>query len=172
MKKIVFAAFMFCVFCGCRLSENRTIEKQMQADFKGFRAVSWIEYNKYCGDSKKPGIVSADFNGDGIKDFAILIKKETGLEVEKIYVAYFGNGKGLNKPVVLEKLNTKKFQNEVQFIALLKPGNYKIIEGNVRNRVPVEIPYYGIRGGTCESASWIWYWNSKKAKFMKVWTSD
>jgi len=122
-----------------------------------------------------PNHIEADFNGDGIKDQAwILIN--TSNKTFGVFV-FLGTGNGSYKMLMLDehKRETKKL---FMGISLLEPGQHKTACGKgyweckEDESEILKIKNPGINYFAFENANSVYYWNSCKNEFTRIWMSD
>jgi hypothetical protein len=119
--------------------------------------------------------IEADFNGDNIKDHAwILInssKKTFGVFV------FLGVGNGSYKMMMLDE-HKRETEKLFMGISLLEPGQYKTACGKgyweckEDETEILKLKNPGINYFAFESANSVFYWDSRKNEFMRIWMSD
>lgn len=179
MKKTIIMLLLICVyaFCYAEKEQDNAIKKQIAKDYKGY-----VIAPTGCEDKFTPSLISADFNGDKITDYAVILEKLKGPHVEYLWVVYLGKKEGFKPAIVLDKydidLNDEDSANKFFIegskytIWLEPPGLFKVIRDDIENRKPMRIYLPSIGVGQCESAAGFWYWNKKQGKFIQEWTSD
>lgn len=122
-----------------------------------------------------PNHIEADFNGDGIKDHAWILVN-TSKKTFGVFV-FLGTGNRSYKMIIIDehKRETEKLS---MGISLLEPGQYKTACGKgcweCKNDEPevLKLITPGINYFEFESANSVFYWNSRKNEFTRVWMSD
>ncbi len=122
-----------------------------------------------------PNHIEADFNSDGIADHAwILINTSKGLY--GLFVL-LGQKSGGHKIIAIDE-HKRETEKLFMGISLWEPGQYKTACGkgyweckdNETAILNLETP--GINFFAFESANSVFYWNSSKKEFKRIWMSD
>lgn len=116
------------------------------------------------------GLLRADFNGDGVDDFAVLLRsknshrRENG-DLYRYQVVAFISGKDKkHEPKVLTE--NEDFYPPITFITIRKPG--KIREFETGKTTAIKNPAIDLT--YCGKSSVTYLWKGKK--FSEIWTSD
>jgi hypothetical protein len=122
-----------------------------------------------------PNRADGDFNGDGLKDTALLLINDT----EKKYrlSVYLGQKNGYYITLKLDEdsLTANKLHLG---ISIMEPGNYKTACGKgYWDCAPGEpavltLKNPGIAFFEFESSSSVFYWDTHKREFKQIWISD
>jgi hypothetical protein len=131
-----------------------------------------------CGvPPNPPGIVEADFNGDGQKDFMVLLRGGVENEIEskgKMYksieiklIAFLKDEHGTYKSSIIYKYDGG-LPPFIEFIQLIPPGPITEIYTDVTTKIknPSVLLIH------CEKSSVVFYWDKTKKKFQEIWTGD
>ena len=139
-----------------------------EADYSG----DWLAFRK---DLPTPFHVEADFNGDGVPDDAWILLRSTGVGWRVVArVSQKGASARMFDLVDPDGDASAQYHG----IALVKPGRYETAcgkgyfeckpgEPEVLNLKKPAIEFFKY-----ESASSIFFWESKAKRFRQVWTSD
>jgi hypothetical protein len=154
-------------------------ESKMKTDFPpGWRPAEKSDYSdedlKFV-DNIVPNHLTADFNGDGIKDEAwILLHKTKNKYGLFVFMGRKGGGRKMFKLAEYPKRTEKIYMG----IIFLEPGTYKTACGKGYWDCAPEEPEIlllqkpGIDLFQFESADSVFYWNPKNNKFKRIWLSD
>jgi len=134
-----------------------------------------------CGKKKNPGIIEADFKGDGQKDYAVLLK--IGQPEETVYtsngkstpwnklrvwfVVFLGQTDGSFKSIILEKIDDHSFPAYVT-LKKINPGHLENFDSGKRT----SLKNAGIGLEFCEQSETVYYWDELKNGFKKISTQD
>lgn len=124
-------------------------------------------FTKTYGDAH-PGCIKEDFDGDGLSDYALLLRtKRNGKSIEKVVVL---RGK-VNHSFSIINLAELKDRSGSFFIKHVPPGKIKKWEETERHRMKtfiIKLP--GFELVLFEAASRIYFWKGNKFYFIQ--TSD
>lgn len=146
---------------------------------KGWRLPNKSDYiaeNLKFMKGKIPSYVIADFNGDGIKDFALILirnrSKKFGLFV------LLGQKDGSYRLIKLDE-SKKEFSHLNIGISLMTPGKYETAcakgygDGCKPDEPEVlELKNPGIDYFIFESANSVFFWDKASNTFKRIWMSD
>jgi hypothetical protein len=138
--------------------------------YRGYRLITLdflegdlIEYFKQNFANENPGCVSADFNGDGTIDYAVLlVREEQKMTIEKV-VVFKGQQNGEFIPINLYTIRDRFHDFYLQKIT---PGKIKEVDSEYS--VIIKNPAFALN--LFESASRVYFWDGKI--FRNIQTSD
>jgi len=137
----------------CRIVQLRDLYEDLQKYFQ----------EKF--PKSHPGFLHGDFNGDGIMDYAILIRfKSTKKTIEKFIVLLGKENNSFNQ-INIDQWDDELYLNNL-YLRIAKPGKIKEFDSS---RI-IKLNLTGIELKLFESASQIYYWD--KGKFNIVQTED
>src|SRR5437870_809742 len=171
---------------------DRDVLAAIEKDYPGAIIPKYLDAES-CGSEKKhhPGWVTADFNGDGRYDHAVLItvpSKEETTRLGKGYdfdlVVLWQEKPGVYRTELISRLwenasygsppdflpTTKKRLTTWVYIEKESPGKIQD-SGAVGNRTVI-LQNSGIRIVYCEESSSVFYWDKKVNRFEELVTSD
>jgi len=118
------------------------------------REVDW----GFCPAPRRDQVVSADFNGDGILDYAAIVGTGPGSGPEEVLVVFLGGPDGRFKVVVLERIGGDAI------IQAHEPGRvHDMFSGR-----PTKLVLPGIDRYYCGKSARVYYWSVKAQKFRFV----
>jgi hypothetical protein len=134
-----------------------------------------------CEEVKVPGIVKADFNGDGFMDYAVLLKigdaqntvynyegkKYPWKKLRVWLVVFMGYGKGDFYSIILEQIEDHSYP-AIVVIKLQPPG----IIRNIDSDRSIELKHQSILEYFCGKSSSVYYWDKNENNFIEVYTSE
>jgi hypothetical protein len=154
------------------IESNNEIGKIIKKDFSNCRLVQLRDlyddlqnYFKKTYPDLHPGYVYGDFNGDGITDYALLIRcKDHNSKIEK-FIVFIGQGKESFSTIVIDQWNDELSLKNL-FLSIIQPG--KIREGD-SSKIKI-LKFQGIKLSLFEAASRVYFWDNNKFSFIQ--TSD
>jgi len=129
---------------------------------------------KSCGRVETdPGFVESDFNGDGVKDYSMLLKiggvkeeKEWEGKVWKLidmwFVVFLGDELGSFKVFIIDKFET--FLPSIVGISIQPPGIVRKWDSDKT----VKLKYPGIQRFFCEKSASVFYWDGDKFEYVPI----
>ncbi|MDI6756390.1 MAG: hypothetical protein QME32_00035 [Endomicrobiia bacterium] len=127
-------------------------------------------------DVPHPGWVKADFNGDAVNDYAVLLFKKIREDVKVKFVIFLSTAtrKTLEPIVIMEEYyDTYLFSN--MYLAFIPAG--RLVRETMagpdkkdRKQIILKLPAVEIVYVECSSV--LYYWDKAKEKFEEIWTSD
>ena len=124
-----------------------------------------------------PGLVEADFNGDGRKDYVVMLRggveKELEIQGKKyksidlMLVAFLKDESGSYKSSIIYKYDAGLPPFGV-YIELHRPG--VIQEFGTDRTAKIKNP--AVLLIHCEKSSVVFYWDKQKKMFQEIWTGD
>jgi hypothetical protein len=150
---------------GWRLPSDRDLSDEARSD-------SAVKYAR----------AAADFNGDGIEDQVLLLKAEKG-NFEALWVWLSDSRRG-HRWIRLDQIRWPKQYSDVALamgVNVQPPGQLiyacydtdKVCNfDSYEKRPKMELRYSAILYFKLESAASLYYWSSKRKKFIRVWLSD
>jgi hypothetical protein len=158
-----------------------TVQAAMDALPNGWRLPTQAEIDavpmRSWSETKFPR-VDGDFNADGKRDFAQLVKNEK-IDGEG-FAVHISTPSGYEWQIVrhFEYKNPSSKPTLRMGISIAEPGDYKTAcgkgywecdegEPTILNLINIGIAYFMF-----ESASSIWYWDNVKGESTQVWISD
>jgi hypothetical protein len=131
---------------------------------------------------ESPGLIRADFNGDGLDDYAALLKiggseqrrlweGKTWTLIEVWFVVFLGQREEGFRSIVLEKL--EQYIPVMVVLDLQKPGlvrEYAEIE--YEKRKIIQLKRMSISRLRCGRSEAIFYWDDARNRFRMVTVSD
>jgi hypothetical protein len=162
--------FMFISVCGC-LTELRGPNVLLGTYYPNHRIVAIKDLNQdvqqYFREEyvdSDPGCIEEDFDGDGIVDYALLLRTDLAGKAVERFVVLKGEGKDRFTPINLIESHQRIGDS---FLRLVPSGtvvrNSAGTETVTLNRPGFEIVLF-------ESASRVYFWESGKFRFVQ--TSD
>lgn len=122
-----------------------------------------------------PNHITADFNGDGKTDDAwILIN--TSINTFGLFV-FLAQKDGTHKMVILDE-HKRETEKLFMGISLIEPGQYKTACGKGHweckdgETTTLKLKTPGIDFFAFEGANSVFFWNSSKKEFTRIWMSD
>jgi hypothetical protein len=120
-----------------------------------------------CGQlHNDPGVVKADFNGDGWVDYAVLLKRKTDkktewkgqalLVIELSFVVFLSEKDGALRPMVLDRSETH--MPSIVGLSVRKPGTIREWD----SERSIKLQFAGIERFYCEKSAAVFYWNGEK----------
>lgn len=154
------------------IKSNKELEKIIKKEFSNCRLIQFRDlYDDLQNYLKKkypdlhPGYVHGDFNGDGITDYALLIRCEDHNSIIEKFIVLLGQGKDSFSTFVIDQWNDELSLKNL-FLSIIQPG--KIRE---RDSFKIKIlKFQGIKLNLFEAASRVYYWDNDKFNFIQ--TSD
>ena len=139
------------------------------------------DINKLDCEEEMSGLIRADFNGDGLEDYAVLLK--IGNIEDTVYtykgirypwrrlrvwlVVFLRKGKGDFQPIVLQRLEEHSHPAYV-YISVHPPG----IVRDVHSGQDVKLNLPSIQETFCGKSAQIFYWVHQVKKFNTVYISE
>jgi len=115
-----------------------------------------------------PWSISADFNGDGVTDFAGLLKNSSG-KIE--LVVFYSELNEIRHKILMKGIKTKT--NSISIAVIMKPPGkvegFPFVGIDPKDLV-VELKYPGIHQIFFESSAVLFYW--EQGGFKEIWTAD
>lgn len=151
------------------------------SQFPGSKIARSRDFDKEeCGSAVgNPGLVEADFNGDGFKDFAVLLIGKTKQIVEwqgknlKLMevklVAFLKNDQGRFQSFLIERMD--EYYPLSLKIELQTPGEIQEFLPSSEAR-SVKLKHPSILRHFCGKSSGVFYWDEKKKNFQQIPTGD
>jgi hypothetical protein len=126
------------------------------------------EYFARAYPNGHPGCVEEDFDGDGLLDYALLLRTEVdGKTTEKVVVLR-GRGDQSFVPINLDVLNDRSGSFFVRYVP---PGEIRKWQETTRSKMKtIILKHPGFELVLYESASRVYYWRGKR--FHSVQSSD
>lgn len=120
----------------------------------------------YADPGRSPSMIRADFNGDGIADYALLVREESAAEPDEIFAVLMGEGRG-------------RYQRAVQaFFGAVLDGVYlgyapagavlSPAPGSTIVREPVTLAHPAVKLIYLNSASNAFYWDAEAARLLSM----
>lgn len=171
-KSILTVAFVFIALTSLAQAQSMP---EFPAGWKPATKSDYSDENLSFRKNQVPNHIEADFNGDGIKDHAwILIN--TSKKAFGVFV-FLGAENGSYKMMMLDE-HKRETEKIFMGISLLEPGQYKTACGkgyweckdDETEILKLNTP--GINFFAFESANSVFYWNSHKNEFTRIWMSD
>lgn len=173
MKKLLIAITLMMLFL------HATAHSQTKALFpSGWRAAEKSDYSAEdlsFINNRVPNHVEADFNGDGINDNAWILVNEA--ENKYGLFIFLGKKGGSYKIIKLSEYQ-KETDKLYMGISLIEPGKHQTACGKGYWDCAQDEPKVltlrnpGINFFKFESANSVFYWNSIKKEFKRIWLSD
>jgi len=125
------------------------------------------EYFAHNYRGSRPGCVEADFDGDGTRDYALLLREKTGGAVLERLVVLRGKSDGSFIPLTLETL---KDQLGDFYIRAVAPGKIRksAVDSGKEETITLKRPAFELV--LYEAASRVYFWSGDK--FRPIQTSD
>lgn len=173
MKKIITITILLLLLSA--LTGESAIKTHFPSGWLPVERSNYLDEDLKFVENIVPNHVTADFNGDGIKDEAWLLKNKKknkyGLFI------FLGSKSGDRKIFKLAEYPIRE-QIVSMGIVLLEPNTYETACGKgywdcapgEPEKLILEKP--GIDLFQFESADSLFYWNSKKGNFKRIWLSD
>ncbi len=181
--------FFLCAFwaalCGCQLERSRPVtHRSPKAEQRhntagipnGWTITSYGKESKCSIPGRPPpsAEVEGDFDGDGIPDYAKILK-QVGKRREQMVV--WLSSKGFDHPVILDSLGKKSFNR--MSISLAKKGekiqstcDRGLGEPCETDTEEVELRTDAIWLELCASVASVFYWDGSADRFQRQWYSD
>jgi hypothetical protein len=172
MKFITTIAFVILALTPLAHAQSKP---QFPAGWKPATKSDYSDENLSFRKNQVPNHIEGDFNDDGIKDQAwILIN--TSQKTFGVFV-FLGAENGSYKMIMLDE-HKRETEKLFMGISLLEPGQYKTACGkgyweckeDETEILTLRNP--GINYFAFESANSVFYWNSRKSEFTRIWMSD
>ena len=123
-----------------------------------------IEHLRITGDNESPGTVVADFNGDGIKDVALLTKEPDGTQLTlRVFLCK-------SECRQVSRVGLGEFEG-LQYLTRIQPGaTVKAAESLARSSQ--QLKHAAIRYWVFGRSNMVYFWNRKTGKLTSVTTGD
>ena len=137
----------------CSLVKFKDLDRDLQNHFK----------EKY--PDSHPCFLSGDFNGDGIADYAILLRCEVFQKMNEKFIVLLGTKKGSFQWINIYQWDDVLSLKNI-YLCIILPGKIKELDSS---KIKIlKLP--GIEVNLFESASQVFYWDKDKFNFIQ--TSD
>lgn len=153
-----------------RLEEH--VERIIRTDYPDCRLVRpedlYEDLQRYFQDKYRdsyPGYVYSDFNGDGITDYAVLIRCEISNRITEKFVVFMGKGKDAFQAIDIAEWDDELSLKNL-FLHFVFPGTIKAWDSSST----VKLMSGGVELTLFEAASRVYYWDNGKFRFVQ--TSD
>jgi hypothetical protein len=172
MKKIVTAILLLLFMVSTVESATKTL---FPSGWRPAGKTDYLTEDLNFVENIVPNHITADFNGDGIKDEAWLLKSQ---KKNKYGLFIFMGRKGGGSKMFKLAEYPIRVKTIPMGIVQLEPGSYKTACGKgYWDCAPDEpetlvLKNPGVDLFQFESADSVFYWNAKKGNFKRVWLSD
>ncbi len=120
----------------------------------------------YADPGRSPSMIRADFDGNGVADYALLVREEAGAEPDEIFAVLMGQGRG-------------RYNRAAQaFFGILLDGVYlgyapagavlSPAPGSTIVREPVTLAHPAVKLIYLNSASNAFYWDAKAGRLVNM----
>ncbi len=172
MKKHLIASAFALLLTSLAYSQSTP---EFPAGWKAAIASDYSAENLSFMKNRVPNHVEADFNGDGKIDYAWILVN-TSRNMYGLFV-FLGEKNGGHKVITLNELK-RETDKLYMGLSLMKSGQYKTACGKgyweCKPGEPqvLKLKYPGINFFMFESADSVYYWDSRKKEFKRIWLSD
>ena len=120
----------------------------------------------YADAGRSPAMIRADFDGNGVADYALLVREETGAEPDEIFAVLMGQGRGRYNRAAQAFFGAMLdgvYLGYAPAGAVLPPA-----PGSTVTREPVTLAHPAVKLIYLDSASSAFYWDAGAARLVSM----